>query len=103
MDIRNSNGFNGNGFGSNGHNGHYGAVRHSNGAPSVAAPAQDARSPRRFYDADFVVTEAYRASLPDLQNGPASLIEGSAARTASNACFGRRSAVSRPLCVPATS
>lgn len=77
MDIRNSNGFNGNGFRANGHNGHHGAVHHSSGAHSVATPAQDALSPRRFYDADFVVTEAYRASLPDLQNGPASLIQGS--------------------------
>ena len=30
----------------------------------------------RSYDAGFVVTEAYKASLPDLQNGPASLIVG---------------------------
>lgn len=31
---------------------------------------------KRFYDPTFVVTEQYRESLPDLQNGPASLIEG---------------------------
>ena len=31
---------------------------------------------RRDYPADFRVDEAYRASLPDLQNGPASLIVG---------------------------
>lgn len=31
---------------------------------------------KRFYDPTFVVTEQYRDSLPDLQNGPASLIEG---------------------------
>ncbi len=36
------------------------------------------QAPRRYYDEDFVVTEAYRASLPDLQNGPSSLIQGSA-------------------------
>lgn len=31
---------------------------------------------KRFYDPTFVVTEQYKESLPDLQNGPASLIEG---------------------------
>ncbi|MTI87041.1 MAG: GTP cyclohydrolase I FolE2 [Balneolaceae bacterium] len=31
---------------------------------------------RRFYDPTFSVSEAYRESLPDLQNGAASLIEG---------------------------
>jgi GTP cyclohydrolase I len=30
----------------------------------------------RHYDATFVADEAYRATLPDLQNGPASLIRG---------------------------
>ena len=30
----------------------------------------------RSYPADFVVDEAYKASLPDLQNGPSSLIVG---------------------------
>jgi len=30
----------------------------------------------RSYDADFTVDAAYRASMPDLQNGPASLIVG---------------------------
>ncbi|MFO7757369.1 MAG: GTP cyclohydrolase, FolE2/MptA family, partial [Roseovarius sp.] len=30
----------------------------------------------REYPEDFEVTEAYRATLPDLQNGPASLIRG---------------------------
>ena len=30
----------------------------------------------RDYPADFVVTDAYKASLPDLQNGPSSLIVG---------------------------
>ncbi|MFU8811763.1 MAG: GTP cyclohydrolase FolE2 [Balneolaceae bacterium] len=31
---------------------------------------------RRFYDPTFTVTDEYKSSLPDLQNGPASLIEG---------------------------
>lgn len=31
---------------------------------------------KRFYDPTFTVTPEYKASLPDLQNGPASLIEG---------------------------
>ncbi len=31
---------------------------------------------RRFYDPTFTVTDSYKESLPDLQNGPASLIEG---------------------------
>lgn len=31
---------------------------------------------QRFYDPTFVVTPEYKESLPDLQNGPASLIEG---------------------------
>lgn len=31
---------------------------------------------KRLYDPTFVVTPEYRSSLPDLQNGPASLIEG---------------------------
>jgi GTP cyclohydrolase I len=31
---------------------------------------------KRYYDPTFTVTQAYRDSLPDLQNGPASLIEG---------------------------
>jgi GTP cyclohydrolase I len=31
---------------------------------------------KRIYDPTFVVTPEYRKSLPDLQNGPASLIEG---------------------------
>lgn len=31
---------------------------------------------KRVYDPTFVVTPEYRKSLPDLQNGPASLIEG---------------------------
>lgn len=31
---------------------------------------------KRVYDPTFTVTDEYRQSLPDLQNGPASLIEG---------------------------
>jgi len=31
---------------------------------------------KQFYDPTFTVTDQYKASLPDLQNGPASLIEG---------------------------
>ncbi len=31
---------------------------------------------KRFYDPTFTVSEEYKSSLPDLQNGPASLIEG---------------------------
>jgi GTP cyclohydrolase I len=31
---------------------------------------------RKFYDPTFTVTEQYKESLPDLQNGPSSLIEG---------------------------
>ena len=34
----------------------------------------------RQYDADFKVDAAYKASLPDLQNGPASLIVGARKR-----------------------
>ncbi|MFT3690656.1 GTP cyclohydrolase FolE2 [Paenirhodobacter sp.] len=34
----------------------------------------------RQYDPDFPVDEAYRATLPDLQNGPASLIVGARTR-----------------------
>ncbi len=33
-------------------------------------------NPKRFYDPTFAVTDSYKESLPDLQNGPASLIEG---------------------------
>lgn len=31
---------------------------------------------KRFYDPNFTVSSDYKSSLPDLQNGPASLIEG---------------------------
>ena len=31
---------------------------------------------KRFYDPTFTISDAYKNTLPDLQNGPASLIEG---------------------------
>lgn len=31
---------------------------------------------KRYYDPTFTISDDYKASLPDLQNGPASLIEG---------------------------
>lgn len=82
MNTRYTNGLNSNGPSSNGlnGNGHHTAVYHrlgTHGSVTPASPGQQTLSPRRYYDADFVVTEAYRASLPDLQNGPASLIQGS--------------------------
>ncbi|HHX90700.1 MAG TPA: GTP cyclohydrolase I FolE2 [Paracoccus sp.] len=43
-------------------------------APGQAASASPAL--RRDYPADFVADAAYRATMPDLQNGPASLIRG---------------------------
>ncbi|MFO7635153.1 MAG: GTP cyclohydrolase, FolE2/MptA family, partial [Caldilinea sp.] len=47
--------------------------------PPILAPAfvPQRQTPQRFYDPNFVVTDEYRDSLPDLQNGPASLIQGS--------------------------
>ena len=48
--------------------------------PSVARLVPGLRSDypafERDYPSDFTVDEAYKASLPDLQNGPASLIRG---------------------------
>src|SRR5829696_9245395 len=35
------------------------------------------QAPRRYYDRDFLATHSYRRRLPDLQNGPASTIQGS--------------------------
>jgi GTP cyclohydrolase I len=40
-------------------------------------PLPGYREPERYYDRDFVATPTYKASLPDLQNGPSSLIRGS--------------------------
>ncbi len=45
------------------------------GVDSVAYPALS-----RSYDAGFVADDAYRATLPDLQNGPESLIRGARRR-----------------------
>ncbi len=36
------------------------------------------RGPSRYYDPTFVVSPAYKATLPDLQNGSAALIQGKA-------------------------
>ncbi len=44
------------------------------GVPSVAYPVLS-----RIYPRDFAVDDAYKASLPDLQNGPSSLIVGAKA------------------------
>lgn len=58
-------------------NGYHGA----NGATAVAADPlalkNVERGKSRVYDRDFVVTPEYKASLPDLQNGSVSLIQGS--------------------------
>ncbi len=50
---------------------------HRVGCRPPIARQPDYRAPQRYYDAEFVVTDPYRKSLPDLQNGPASLIQGS--------------------------
>jgi GTP cyclohydrolase I len=64
--------------GHNGHNGHNGVATLTMTPPILTPDVLPVReSPRRHYDTDFVVTDAYRESLPDLQNGPASLIQGS--------------------------
>ena len=59
-------------------NGNGSVASYSNGNGTVASvldlPID--RGPKRVYDENFVVTPAYKASLPDLQNGPASLIKG---------------------------
>jgi GTP cyclohydrolase I len=49
--------------------------------PSVGAlvPGEGYPAFRRSYPAGFVADDAYRATLPDLQNGPASLIRGARA------------------------
>ena len=51
---------------------------HSNGNGQHAASdtANEDLGPKRVYDENFVVTPAYKETLPDLQNGPASLIKG---------------------------
>ena len=67
----NGNGHNGNGYNGNGHNGNGHVI-----APPVLLAPERAEL-RRYYDTNFTVTDEYRAGLPDLQNGPASLIQGS--------------------------
>ena len=42
----------------------------------LLTPAQDYSEFSRSYPQDFTVDAAYKAGLPDLQNGPASLIKG---------------------------
>ncbi|WP_309668043.1 GTP cyclohydrolase FolE2 [Tabrizicola sp.] len=49
------------------------------GAVGYLVPGQGYPALSRTYPADFVVTEAYKAGLPDLQNGPSSLIVGAKA------------------------
>jgi GTP cyclohydrolase I len=49
--------------------------------PAIRDTAKDApqafrKTPRRFYDRSFRPNDDYKATLPDLQNGPASLIQG---------------------------
>ena len=79
--YHNGNGSNGRYANGNGHNGngHNGNGRNGNGhviaPPVLLAPERVA--PLRYYDTNFAVTDEYRAGLPDLQNGPASLIQGS--------------------------
>lgn len=62
---------NGNGHTLNGHNG----VNGKHGLNGTATIAE--RGMPRVYDEAFAVTPAYKASLPDLQNGSVSLIQGS--------------------------
>ncbi len=61
-------------------NGHANGASIANGSVISAEtpdPTITERGPRREYDPNFEVTPAYKASLPDLQNGPMSLIQGS--------------------------
>lgn len=53
---------------------------HVKTATSTETLADGAKALSTEYPADFAVDEAYRASLPDLQNGPASLIKGAQRR-----------------------
>lgn len=64
----------------------YSASTNRDGAEREASAEQPVRiqsvqiapaGPRRDYDPDFRPDAAYRASMPDLQNGPAALIQGS--------------------------
>ena len=67
-----------NGYHVNGNhtNGSHVNGNHVNGSNGIAT-MPDERGKPRYYDRDFVVTPEYKASLPDLQNGPMSLIQGS--------------------------
>jgi len=62
-----------NGYHANGVNG---VAAPEAAAPEVAAPFIERGKPR-YYDRNFVITPEYKASLPDLQNGSMSLIQGS--------------------------
>ncbi len=42
----------------------------------ISTPDMISTRLKRFYDPTFTISDAYKSSLPDLQNGPASLIEG---------------------------
>lgn len=53
---------------------------HVKTAPTTTDPNESAPVLSGDYPADFAVDEAYRATLPDLQNGPASLIKGAQRR-----------------------
>ena len=67
-------------IGSNGYQhprGNHGRAGNGRTATVVSAEPTGYRAPERRYDRDFVATEAYRRTLPDLQNGPASTIQGS--------------------------
>ncbi len=48
----------------------------SNTAPADATDLPVHRGPSKFYDKDFVLTDAYRADLPDMQNADALEIYG---------------------------
>jgi len=74
-----SNGIHHPGIGYNGTPVVNGKYRNGNGHITLNSPAlaPERQQPRRHYDDSFSVTDEYRAGLPDLQNGPASLIQGS--------------------------
>jgi GTP cyclohydrolase I len=67
--------------GTNGAHAQNGYGRTENGRGHVAEAQAETQAgyqaPRRYYDRDFVATDSYRRSLPDLQNGSASTIQGS--------------------------
>lgn len=57
----------------NGHQAHSNVI---NGTVINTVTATEFLGPERHYDENFVVTPEYKESLPDLQNGPSSLIQG---------------------------